>query len=87
MADKRKRFGTKAFCAAWAEHGPKSKNWDDFVGKMRAAAKDPAYPEERIAERIEGFSKDLKKHGIKPPRYPKKRVPAAVAAARRLGWA
>ena len=83
---KQKRFGTKAFCEAWATHGAKSKNWDEFVGKMRTAAGDPAYPEMRIAERIEGFTADLRRHGFKPPKYPKKRVPAAVAAARRLGW-
>jgi len=83
---KQNRFGTKAFCEAWATHGPKSKNWDDFVGKMRKASGHTEYPEDRIAERIGAFSADLQKHGIKPPKYPKKRVPAAVAAARRLGW-
>jgi len=81
-----KRFGTKKFCAAWAKHGPTSKNWAAFVKNMRAEAKDSSYPEDRIAERIEGFTKDLKAHGIKPPKYPKKRMPAAVAAAAALGW-
>jgi uncharacterized protein (DUF3084 family) len=83
---KQKRFGTRAFCEAWATHGPKAKNWDDFVEKMRVSAGDPDYPVSRIAERIESFTGDLRKHGISPPKYPKKRVPAAVAAARRLGW-
>lgn len=83
---KQNRFGTKAFCEAWAMHGPKAKNWDDFVKKMKASSGTTTYPEDRIAERIEGFTADLRKHGFKPPKYPKKRVPAAVAAARRLGW-
>ena len=53
---------------------------------MRAAAEDPDYPEHRIAERLEVFTKDLKAAGITPPKYPKKRLPAAVSAARALGW-
>lgn len=81
-----KRFGTKKFCAAWAKHGPNSKNWDAFVASMRKEAGDKDYPEDRIADRIEAFTKDLKAHGIKPPKYPKKRMPAAVAAARALKW-
>ena len=80
------RFGTKQFCEAWAKYGPTSRNWDSFVEEMRMAAKDPDYPEHRIAERIEAFSKDLKAAGIKPKKYPKKRLPAAVSAARALGW-
>jgi len=81
-----KRFGTKKFCAAWAKHGPSSKNWAAFVENMRKEAGDSQYSEDRIAERIEAFTKDLKSHGIKPPKYPKKRMPAAVAAARSLKW-
>ena len=80
------RFGTRSFCEAWKSVGATAKNWDAFVAGMRAAAKDDDYPEHRIAERIEVFTKDLKGAGIKPPKYPKKRLPAAVAAARSLGW-
>jgi heme oxygenase len=81
-----KRFGTKQFCEAWAMMGSSCKNWDAFVAAMRAAAEDPDYPEHRIAERLEVFTKDLKAAGITPPKYPKKRLPAAVSAARALGW-
>jgi heme oxygenase len=81
-----KRFGTKQFLEAWKKHGETARNWDVFVKQMRLAARDASYPEHRIAERIEQFSKDLKEAGIKPPKYPKKRLPAAVSAARALGW-
>ena len=81
-----KRFGTKQFCEAWDLNGPASKSWDGFVAAMRDAAGDPDYPEHRIAERIEVFTKDLKAAGYTPPKYPKKRLPAAVSAARALGW-
>ena len=37
-------------------------------------------------EKLHDCTKDLKAHGIKPPKYPKKRMPAAVAAARALKW-
>jgi hypothetical protein len=80
------RFGTRSFCEAWKSVGASTKNWNAFVEGMRKAAKDPHYPEHRIAERIEVFTKDLKGAGIKPPKYPKKRLPASVAAARSLGW-
>tara|TARA_R110001583_G_scaffold53175_1_gene164313 strand:- start:191 stop:460 length:270 start_codon:yes stop_codon:yes gene_type:complete len=86
MAGKQKRFGTRRFCEAWAENS-KAKNWNAFVAAMRKAAKDDEYSEARIAERLEAFTKDLKAAGITPPKYPKKRTPAAVAAARSLGWA
>mgnify|MGYP003126163423 CR=1 FL=1 len=86
MAGKQKRFGTRKFCEAWALNGPAAKNWDAFVAAMRDAAGDEDYSETRIAERLEAFTKDLKAAGITPPKYPKKRTPAAVAAARALGW-
>jgi hypothetical protein len=83
---KKSRFTAKKFLEAWKAHGEPAKNWDAFVAKMRKASGDDHYPEERIAERIEQFTKDLKAYNYPVPKYPKKRVPAAVGAARALGW-
>ena len=83
---KKTRFTAKKFLQAWKDMEGKAKKWPDFVAGMRKAAGDAHYPEDRIQDRIEQFSKDLKKAGYNPPKYPKKRVPAAVGAARALGW-
>lgn len=76
---KKKRFSTRAFCEAWEKHGAKTTNWNDFVKGMRAAAGDANYDEDVIRDRIRTYSHSLRQHRIAPPKYPKKRVPTAVA--------
>lgn len=80
------RFTTTLFLKAWKDCGEKAKTHDEFILMMRAKSGDKTYPEARILERIAAFTKDLKAAKIKPPKYPKKRVSAAVSAALALGW-
>jgi len=72
------RFSTHQFCAAWAQHGPESKTWDEFVGKMRKASGNKKYPESEIKRRLEQYKKQLKGK-VRAPYYPAERKASAVS--------
>ena len=76
---KKNRFSAHKFCAAWKQHGPNSKNWDEFVVKMTEASGSANYPVDQIRERLDKYSTELKAAGIKAPKYPKPRTPSSVA--------
>jgi len=72
------RFSTHKFCAAWAQHGPESKTWDEFVGKMKKASGNENYPESEIKRRLEQYQKQLKGK-MRAPYYPAERKASALS--------